>query len=44
MLEEKTISAEDKKMYLITDDVDEAIQFIKSKSIEEIGLKIINKG
>lgn len=44
MLEEKTISAEDKKMYLITDDVDEAIQFIKSKSSEEIGLKIINKG
>jgi uncharacterized protein (TIGR00730 family) len=43
MIEEKTISAEDKKMYLITDDVDEAIEFIKSKSGEEIGLKIINK-
>ncbi|MBK9511734.1 MAG: TIGR00730 family Rossman fold protein [Cytophagaceae bacterium] len=43
MLEERTISEHDKKMYLITNQVDEAISFIKSRIGNDLGLKIVSK-
>ena len=39
MLEAGTISPEDKKLYLVTDSIAEAIGYIKEKSIVAFGLK-----
>ena len=39
MLKEGTISANDPSLYLVTDSIDEAINYIKEKSIIEFGLK-----
>ena len=39
MLEEGTISANDPSLYLVTDSIDEAITYIKEKSIMGFGLK-----
>jgi uncharacterized protein (TIGR00730 family) len=38
MKEEKTISSEDLELILVTDSIEEAVQFIKEKSIEKYGL------
>jgi uncharacterized protein (TIGR00730 family) len=43
MLEEGTISAEDKHLFLLTDDVDEAVEFIVLNTIEPFGLKPVAK-
>lgn len=43
MIEEGTISEEDKHLFLLTDDVDEAVEFIVSNTIEPFGLKPITK-
>lgn len=39
MIRDGTISAEDLKLYLVTDSVDEAIEYIRQKSIAAFGLK-----
>jgi uncharacterized protein (TIGR00730 family) len=39
MKERKTISEEDLKLFLVTDDIDEAIHFIKEESIKQFNLK-----
>lgn len=39
MLEEGTISESDKKLYIVTDSIPEAINYIKEKSIMAFGLK-----
>jgi uncharacterized protein (TIGR00730 family) len=39
MLEEGTISESDQKLYIVTDSIPEAIQYIKEKSIAAFGLK-----
>lgn len=39
MLKAGTISPEDEKLYLVTDSIDEAIKYIKEKSIAAFGLK-----
>jgi uncharacterized protein (TIGR00730 family) len=43
MIEEGTISEEDKHLFLLTDDVDEAVEFIVTNTIEPFGLKPITK-
>ena len=43
MIEEGTISKEDKHLFLLTDDVDEAVEFIVTNTIEPFGLKPITK-
>ncbi|TNE81331.1 MAG: TIGR00730 family Rossman fold protein [Bacteroidetes bacterium] len=39
MILEKTIDPEDKNLFLITDDVDEAMQYLKTHSVERFGLR-----
>ena len=39
MLKEGTVSEDDLSLYLVTDSIDEAIEFIKEKSIMAFGLK-----
>lgn len=39
MVREGTISADDVKLYLVTDSVDEAIEYIREKSIAAFGLR-----
>ncbi len=39
LIHEKTISAEDNKLFLVTDSVDEATEFIKNNTINQFGLK-----
>lgn len=39
MLAERTISPEDKKLYIITDDIDEAVQYITENTIKPFGLE-----
>ncbi|NBA88858.1 TIGR00730 family Rossman fold protein [Emticicia sp. CRIBPO] len=39
LINEKTISAEDNKLFLVTDSVDEAAEFIASNTITQFGLK-----
>ena len=43
MQEDGTIGAEDSKLYLVTDDIDEAVNLIIEKSIKKYGLKPRNK-
>jgi len=43
MCEDGTISEEDSKLYLVTDDIDEAVKLIVEKSIKRYGLKPRNK-
>ncbi len=43
MIEEGTISEEDKHLFLLTDNVDEAVEFIVTNTIEPFGLKPITK-
>ncbi len=39
MILEKTIDPEDKNLFLITDDVDEAMEYLKTHSVERFGLR-----
>jgi uncharacterized protein (TIGR00730 family) len=39
MIREKTISPEDKKLFLVTDDIEEAVEYIKKHTIIPFGLK-----
>jgi hypothetical protein len=39
MIEQKTISPEDDDLFLITNDVDEAVSYIKRKTETGFGLK-----
>ena len=43
MQKDGTISAEDSKLYLVTDDINEAVNLIIEKSIKKYGLKPQNK-
>lgn len=43
MLKAGTISPEDENLYLITNSIDEAIQYIKEKSIAAFGLKYMKR-
>ena len=39
MIIEGTISAEDKKLFLFTDSIPEAVEYIKNNTIKPFGLK-----
>jgi uncharacterized protein (TIGR00730 family) len=43
MIEQGTISKEDMHLFLLTDDIDEAVEFIITNTIEPFGLKPITK-
>ena len=40
MVREKTISITDPQLLLITDSIDEAVNYIKEKSVKEFGLRL----